>query len=244
MKRLTKEKMEFYVNFLFEDLIKCRPLGSQNHPLIYGNQEDSLEILERLYDLCNNREEFLCTMHDASKINTALDFFKPILKTKYGEEYKKYFEEENWFREIIKNPNSKDIFELSEYCGMEKTSENLNHRKLPLIFIKGMEELLFKIEFAHSSPREIERLELMININPNAMSTKNYMAIRDAKYIGIPKTKGFGNHLRGHLHQFHKGIFLGTVKNEHGVEFKSTLGNYHYAFYEHNFKNVYTHIKI
>jgi hypothetical protein len=242
MERITKEKIEFYINFLFEDLIKCKPLGSQNHPLIYGNQEDSLEILEKLYSLCNNREEFLCTMHDAQKINNALDFFQPILKEKYGEEYKKYFKEEDWFKEIIRNPNSKDVFSLVGFCGMEKISENLNHRKLPLIFIKGMEEFLFKIEFANSSPKEIERLESILNINPDAMSTKDYIATRDAHYIGVPKTRGFGNHLRGNLHQSQKGIFIGTVKNEHGVEFKSTLGNCHYAFYEHNFRNVYTHI--
>src|SRR3989339_764530 len=51
-----------------------------------------------------------------------------------------------------------------------------------------------------------------------------------------PLPKGFGNHLRN-LHQFREGIFYGLVKNTESLEFKSTLGNYNYLFYNGNFRN-------
>jgi len=39
------------------------------------------------------------------------------------------------------------------------------------------------------------------------------------------------------LHQSGKGIFYGLVKNTESLEFKSTLGNYNYLFYNENFRN-------
>lgn len=220
MGKLPPEKIDRYVDYLFKDLTEKQIPGSQNHTLIYGNTENSFEILNKLYSLANKRKEFLCTMHDASEINTAFDFFKPILKAKYKKKYKKYLEEKEWFQETIKDPNSREVFSLSEYCGMDKNSGDFYMKKLPLIFIKGMENLLFKIDYGHLSQKDIKKI-----------LTKSYM--------DRPVSRGFGNHLRGNLHQAQKGIFIGTVENADGIEFKTTLGNYHYLFYADNFRNLH-----
>jgi hypothetical protein len=105
--------------------------------LLYGDYCQSLKILENLFNYFSQGNQFLCSMHDSSKIEKPLDLFEPILRLKY------------------KNPNKLiglystlgHIDHIAEVCGMDLYGKTENERKMPLIFIKGIDELFFKFDF-------------------------------------------------------------------------------------------------
>ena len=57
------------------------------HLLIEGDKSKGLILLRELYKRASENLQYTCTFHDASKIKSAKDFFVPILKSKYGDEY-------------------------------------------------------------------------------------------------------------------------------------------------------------
>ena len=89
--------------------------------------------------------------------------------------------------------------------------------KLPIIFIDGIEKLFFKIDFGN-----LDKLQLI-----NLFSLGNQ-----------PLPNGFGDCLRGELHQTNSAIFYGIVSDSSGIEYLATLGNYEYLFYQDNFRQV------
>ena len=98
---------------------------------------------------------------------------------------------------------------FADACG-----ENLEHKRL-FVFVDGMEELLFKLDF------------------PNYESS-DFKKIRSD---GSSGSQLFGNTLRADL--FNKGaVFLGTIKDLESTAFKTTLGNYNYMFYLGNFGDM------
>ena len=183
--------------------------------LFYGTPEDTLAVLREIYERAKKNEEFLCSWHDASKINQAMDFFEPILQLKYGVEYNS-FKKGYSFKYLASRKDMDGVFQLASFCGQEKDSKNPNARRLPIFFIDGIEELLFKIDYGH-------------------LTWADKLKLLDKNPYERPLSKGFGKCLRGHLHQTTKGIFYGTVKTEEGIQYMATLGNVHYQFYAGNF---------
>ena len=208
MKDLLKKE----IDFLCEDLF----LERKNHVLLYGKHEDTFAVLQGIYERAKKDKTFLCSWHDASKIINPMDFFEPILRLKYEKGYE-VLKEKDWFKELIEKNTMDGIFKLTEFCGKEKNSKFQNARKLPIFFIDGIEDLFFKFDYSHLDEEGRKKL---LSIN----------------FLEQPLPKGFGNHLRN-LHQSGKGIFYGLVKNTESLEFKSTLGNYNYLFYNENFRN-------
>src|SRR3989339_534970 len=143
-------------------------------------------------------------------------FLEPILKLKYEKKYNE-LKEKDWFKELVAKNTMDGVFRLTEFCGKEKNSKFRNARKLPIFFIDGIENLFFKFDYSHLDEEGRKKL---LSID----------------FWEQPLPKGFGNHLRN-LHQFREGIFYGLVKNTESLEFKSTLGNYNYLFYNGNFRN-------
>jgi len=109
-----------------------------------------------------------------------------------------------------------NLDDLISLCAQEKDSNNLNARKLPVIFIDGIEELFFKMDYGHLNENSRKKL------------------LSDS-YADQPNHNGFGNCLRN-LHQNDTAIFYGIVRNKRSIEYKTTLGNYNYLFYADNFK--------
>ncbi len=208
-------QLEREIEFLCEDLFE----GGRNHVLLYGKPERTLPVLQGVYERAKKREEFLCSWHDASKITQPMDFFEPILRLKYGSEYES-LREKSWFKELAVRDNKDGVFQLARFCGREKDSKNPHLRKLPLIFIKGIEELFFTMDYGHLD--EEGRKKLMNYFTP---------------FTELPLPKGFGDCLRGYLHQTGNGICYGSVMNTKRMEVAATLLNYQYLFYGENFRD-------
>mgnify|MGYP001568132253 CR=1 FL=1 len=212
-----KETFNMDIAYLSEELFK----SGKNNTLLYREPENTLEVLQKIYEKANKREEFLCTFHNASLIKKPMDFFAPILKLKYGEEYEDSFKSD-WFKDIINSEDVSETSRLADFCGKDEKSDNLRHKKLPLIFIEGIEELFFKMDYGHLDDDKL----------------KNFFR---RGYLEQPGHRMFGNCLRGSLPQTGNAIFFGSVRNNKGIEYATTLGNYHYMFYSGNFGNF--HIK-
>lgn len=210
---MKQNQFEREIEFLCKDLFE----GGQNHTLIYGNKERTTELLKRVYERASQREELLCSWHEASKINNPLDFFKPILQLKYRKSYEE-LKEKDWFKNLVNGDDKRTIFKLAEFCGMEEKHPILNARKMPVFFIDGLEELFFKMDYGN-------------------LDEKDMQTVLTKSRSQAPLPNGFGNALRSCLHQRNKGIFYGTVHDTKSREFKATLGNYHYLFYSENFMN-------
>ncbi len=159
----------------------------------------------------------LCSWHDASAIAQPMDFFEPILQLKYGNEYDS-LKEHSWFKKLLESKEGSGIFQLAGLCGREEGSANPNARRLPVIFIDGIEELFFKMDYSH-------------------LDEEGRKKLLTGDLMKVPGDKGFGNCLREYLNQnlAAKGLFCGSVKNTGGIEYRATLGNYHYLFYCGNF---------
>lgn len=182
-----------------------------NHVLLYGKPENTQAVLRALYERCPQWPEARCTYHDASQIQHPKDFFEPILRLKYGEEYAARFEALEAFRKMLEGSNPEDLSFLSAYCARDKQALPDSPRaKQPLIFIEGIEELFFKMDFPQADWATISR-------------TASF-------------GRNFGNSLRANLHQTDLGTFFGTVRDMEGVACQATLNNYHYMFYADNFK--------
>ncbi|MFA6089206.1 MAG: hypothetical protein WC755_05050, partial [Candidatus Woesearchaeota archaeon] len=174
-----------------------------NSVLFYGKESDTNFVMKQIYEKMKQNDKFLCSWHNAELIKTPIDFFDPILKSKYGEEYNS-FREEEWFKKG-----------MGELIGRNIDSSKINHQKLPLIFIEGIENLFFNMDYYLT---ELDR----INFNPNDETLKT-------------KYGNFGNTLRKGLFTPHNGIIYGSVKDKNSKEYNYTLGNYDYLFYVDNF---------
>jgi hypothetical protein len=199
-------------------------LDKKESVLFYGKRENTLALMKGIYDIVKLKEEYLCSWHDASTIIHQLDLFEPILKLKYGNEYT-LMKETSSFKKLYDKKNAKeflnmgDVSRLVELCGQEIHSDDSNKRKLPVIFIDGIDELFFKMDYAHLDEAGLEKL-----------FTGNYLE--------RPHHKGFGNCLRD-LHQYGTAIFYGIVKDKDSVAYRATLGDSRYLFYAENFRNDY-----
>lgn len=183
---------------------------ARNSVLFYGEPKLTKRILDKVYSLAKEKKELLCSFHDASLIKHPLDFFEPVLRLKYGDEYESLIKQ-SWFKDLMASNDGRGIFQLAGLCGREENSENPNARRLPVFFIDGIEELFFNMDYGHIDKEEIEQIL-------NSWD------------------KGFGTALRSNLHQTHNGVVYGRVRNLDGIEYGATLGSYHYLFYAGNFR--------
>ena len=203
------------IEFLGDDLFN----KGRNHVLLYGDPQKTNLVLKAMYDAAREREEFLCSWHNASTIAQPMDFFEPILRLKYGNEYES-LREKSWFKDLTTRNEKGGVFQLARLCGREENSENQHARSLPIIFIEGIEELFFKMDYGH-------------------LNEEGRKKLLTSSFMEQPLSKGFGDCLRGSLHQTKNGIFYGTVRNSQGIPFEATFGNYHYLFYSENFMEIY-----
>ena len=88
------------------------------------------------------------------------------------------------------------------------------------MFIDGIENLFFKMDYGHIDKEKQKKI-------PSS-------SIFDNSF----RSKGFGDALRGRLHQEKKAVFYGIVRNPHSLSYECTLGDYHYLFYSDNFMKV------
>ncbi len=206
--------MEATANRLCEELFEI----GKNHILLYGKPERTREVLRAVYERGKAREELLCSWHDASVITQPMDFFEPILRLKYGSDYEA-IREDLHVKDFAGRNDKGGVFQLAALCGREDTSRYPNARRQPVIFIDGIEELFFKLDYGHLDEAGL----------------KDVLA---GRFMKRPLSKGFGDCLRGFLHQTGKGIFYGTVRDTAGTPFATTIGNYDYLFYGENFMPV------
>jgi|GEM_PF-6141684 len=207
-----EKSLEWNVEYLCESHFS----GGQGHTLLYGKPDQTLEVLKEIYQRIKAKNEFLCTWHDASAITKPMDFFEPILRLKYGEEYNS-LKEKSWFKDYVARDEMSGVFQLARFCGKDEDPDRPNTRKMPVIFIDGIEELFFKMDYGHLNKKDLKR-------------------VLNGKYMNRPLSRGFGNCLRGHLHQAGTGIFYGRVRDDKGMQYQTTLGNYDYLFYRGNFR--------
>jgi len=123
----------------------CERILDKGSVLLFGNSEDTLKVLKKAYEELSKNNEFLCSYIQASEVKEPLDFFTPILKLKFGENYRDRIK--SFFELHSKYPDRIGIFHLTDYCGQESEGKTENERKLPIIFVEGIEELLFKLDF-------------------------------------------------------------------------------------------------
>lgn len=206
--------VESIIEYLRKDLYD----GGQNHVLLYGKPEETLVVLKGVFDRAKENEEFLCSWHDASKIAQPMDFFEPILRLKYGGDFDTRIKDlvSPAQKQTAKNKIPKEVMYCAELCAREKNAKNRNARKLPIIFIDGIDELFFKMDYCHLDETGIKKL-----LNRN--------------FFEQPLPRGFGNCLRARLHQTNNGIFYGAVWDYKSIQYRATLGNYHYTFFALNF---------
>ena len=200
------------IKFLCDDLFE----GRRDSVLIYGTQPDATTVLKGVYNSAKNKSGFLCSWHNADKIKKTMDFFKPILRLKYGAKYAA-LEQKKWFKELAAQQDNNDVFQIASLCAQEPKSNDAQKRKLPLIFIDGIEKLLFKIDYGNLAAQSVKKL-------------------LTANFFEQPLPNGFGNCLRGYLHQTSKGVFYCAVHDYNSTEYNATLGNYSYLFYSENFR--------
>src|SRR3989344_7612851 len=79
MEDLERRKIEYLCEDLFE--------RGKNSVLIFGPPEQTRRVLKAVYDAAREKEEFLCSWHEASAINHPMQFYEPILRAKYGPDY-------------------------------------------------------------------------------------------------------------------------------------------------------------
>ncbi|MCK4808972.1 MAG: hypothetical protein KAS90_05090 [Candidatus Aenigmarchaeota archaeon] len=186
--------------------------------LIYGNPKRQSFLKNLLYSHISRMDEFFCIYLESSEIKTPLDFYLPILKKKFGDEY---FEENivGVVDMFIDSDEKEDIFSLSEMCGKEKVSGIDNSDKMPVILIDGIEEVLFGLD--HPG----------INVDKSCIVLNNQKLSDDL---------GFGKSVRKYLHQIaDKAIVYGTVKDPDSIEYLLTLGNEKYQLYANNFLHIH-----
>lgn len=207
-----EERRERLVRMICEELFK----GEDNHTLFYGKPKHTLEVLRKIYDFAGKRENLRCSWHDASKIKQPMDFFEPVLRLKYGEYYEQ-LAAHDWFKDYASRIEKSGVFQLASLCAQEDVSEHPTATKMPIFFIDGIEKLFFNMDY-----RNLDKQKLR-------------MVMTKASY-DQPLPRGFGDCLRGYLHQTGKGIFFGSVRDTESIEFKTTMLNMGYLFYCGNFR--------
>lgn len=185
----------------------------QNHVILFGEYQRALILFRKIYERVQQRREFLCSWHDASRISQPMDFFEPVLRLKYGPKYDA-MKKESWFKSMVQD----NVFQLAGFCGRENDSKDPNAQRLPVFFIDGLEELLFRMDFGYLGDN----------------GGKSNFDFKDQ-----PLSRGFGDCLRGRLHQTNRAIFYGLVRNMESIDYRATLGNNNYMFYEKNFRTYY-----
>ena len=187
--------------------------------LIYGNPKRQSFLMNHLSNsYISPTDEFFYIYLKSSEIETPLDFFLPILKKKFGEQY---FEENvaGVVDMFVGGGEEDEIFSLSEMCGKEEISGIDNSDKMPVILIDGIEEVLFSLD------------------HPGMCVDKSGIVLNDQK---LSDDLGFGRHLRKYLHQMaDKAIVYGTVKDSDSIEYLLTLGNEKYQLYANNFLHLH-----
>lgn len=212
---------KFFVDLISKDLLDM----PSTHTLIYGKPENTFEVLQGVYDVLVKREEFRCTLYNPSEINNPLDFFLPVIKMKYGEDYEQ--KAKPTVERILSLASANDLAGL---CGREEHSSFPNARKTPVIFVDGIEQLLFKLDFPGLDKPFIRRYADMIR---KRADEEHYTPIE------LPMDKGFGASIRARLHQNKAGVICGTVIDNASIDYAATLGNYNYMYYDQNFRLVY-----
>lgn len=204
--------MEDFLSRESEYLSRDLDTANPNSVLFYGESELTGRLLNQVYSMAKEKENLLCSFHDASLIKQPMDFFEQILQLKYGDKYEN-LKEKDWFKKITEKEDLdiSDFHILAGLCARERKSDNPNYRKLPVIFIDGIEELFFNMDYGHFNKKELEQ-------------------------IFTQWDKGFGTALRSGLHQTLDGVFYGSVRKTDGIEYAETLGRYHYLFYAGNFR--------
>lgn len=214
---MDENKIAFYKKYSYECLE--RELGNPgflNSVLLYGEQKDTLKVMQDVYKKASNRGDILCSWHESSEIKKPMDFFEPILKLKYRERYNE-MKKEKFFIEIVEE---NDLSCLAEMCQKGKGYKgDSNKDKLPIFFINGIEELFFNMDYGHLDRKELER-----RINTFDES--------------LPFCQKFSSSLREQLHQTGKGVFYGIIKSTDSLDYRCTMAEYHYLFYADNFKPV------
>ncbi|MEK6733982.1 MAG: hypothetical protein AABY27_02615 [Pseudomonadota bacterium] len=162
-------------------------------------------MLRELHKDVNVSNQFHTVLYSYQEINTVFDFFNPILKLKYAEEYDSMINDSDFDRN--------DVYILSELC-IEK---EVNHKK-PLVFIEGLEKLLFKLDYSHFDEETVKKV------------------LRNS--YNAPAPIGLGNSILASWHQTGESIVYGTVYNTYSKEYRATLGNFSYLYNAHNFKTI------
>lgn len=216
------------------------------HFLFMGNKDKSLVVLKELYNRASQNSEYLCTFHDASKIKSAKDFFVPILKEKYGEEYNTFIfgasgkTVENVLDEYdspdFYNLNkgelfsSKDITNIISSIARNHSGKHENDKRFPLIFIDGIEELFFNLDYGnHADFLKLNFKDFSDGNRDSPELDKMFKILRSQKYTPI---------MRSLWNQFTEGDgarIHGVIRKYDGLESVCTLRNYDYLFYEGNF---------
>jgi hypothetical protein len=200
----SDEVMERKLNHLKQSI------SNGNNYLIYGN--DSTIFLKQVYEFFKTEDKFRATYHDESLVQTPRDFLEPILMLKYHD-YDSW-KEELWAQKKSGLP----FFDIIiDSCGQEKDSDDPVKRKKPLIFIDGIENLLYKLDlYALSEEKQKEVID----------SGKSDNLFH------------FSSALRAALCTPNKGNIVGVVNNFESIEYKFTLGTYHYLLNADNFGHI------
>ncbi len=186
--------------------------------LVYGNPKRQSFLMNHLSNsYISPTDEFFYIYLKSSEIETPLDFFLPILKEKFGEQY--YEEHIRSVVDMYLDSDEKDsVFMLAEMCGKEKVSGADNSDKMPVILIDGIEEVLFRLDYPET------------DIGKSDIGTGRQK---------LPDDLGFGRHLRKYLHQVaDKAVVYGTVKDSESIQYLLTLGNDKYRLDANNFLHV------
>jgi hypothetical protein len=137
-----------------ETQFACESLSEDNAVLLLGDPTRTFGVLKEAYSIMGARHEFLCSLHESSEIDSLGEFLNPILKMKYGEKYSSV--KASVYSAQILNPEIREMPYLIEMCGKSLEGKTENERKLPIIFIEGIEELFFKLDFP-SGPSKLDR---------------------------------------------------------------------------------------
>lgn len=184
--------------------------------LIFGGREKTKELLGTVYEYAKGVDTVLAVYVDSSKIKTPKDFFECILKQKYDiltEEQKIIVDSLcSGKLDLDADTVTNAIHDLVALCGRQNKES-----KHSIIFIDGIDNLFFNLDYGHLDAESIERL-LKDNAphHSSSMIITSFRAYRD-EYTEL------------------SSFFYGTVWNRDSKEYKLTLENYHYPFNAMNF---------
>ncbi len=202
-------------------------------------------MLNELYKRASQNPQYLCTFHDASKIKSAKDFFVPILKLKYGEDYNDVL---SYLGDTVENIlDAHDALDVKEYCkdwmlssavdeiirsiARNPNGKHENDKKLPLIFVDGLDTLFFNLDYGKHADFLKANVEVLSEEHKIDETTVNKIE----KILTLDK---YTSRLRSKWHQVSqdKGARIhGLMRNNDSPECRYTLSRYDYMFYGGNF---------